>query len=135
MDRKIFGNMVKIEHLKFSPLPRCLKKWDCIHKIGSYSPNPWQREGLYRKYFVLCIFFWICDFFWIFWIFVDFWIFFGLFFFGFFNSNCYDLSSMYTIASCIESERFSCADQIVDKNFYASVIEKCIFESNQIFES
>ena len=61
---------------------------------------------------------------------MDFWI-----FFGFFNSNCYDLSSMYTIASCIESERFSYADQIVDKNFYASVIEKCIFESNQIFES
>ena len=42
---------------------------------------------------------------------------------------------MYTIASCIVSERFSYADQIVDKNFYASVVEKCIFESNQIFES
>ena len=42
---------------------------------------------------------------------------------------------MYTIASCIISERFSDADQIVDKNFYARVIGKCIFESNQIFES
>ena len=72
--------------------------------------------------------------------FLDFFGFFGFLdffgeFFGFFNSNCYDLSSMYTIASCIISERFSDADQIVDKNFYARVIGKCIFESNQIFES
>ena len=69
------------------------------------------------------------DFFGFLWIFGFFWV-----IFGFFNSNCYDLGSMYTIASCIVSERFSYADQIVDKNFYASVVEKCIFESNQIFE-
>ena len=44
--------------------------------IGSYSPTPWQRDGLYRKYFVFCIIFWICDFFGFFFGFLlDFWIF------------------------------------------------------------
>ena len=76
MDRKILGDMVQLEHLKFSPLPRCLKNgiasMKSVHTHQTHGNVKVCTENI--LYFVFS--FWICDFFGFFWIFVDFWIFF-----------------------------------------------------------